>query len=121
MKIGIDLGGSHIAVGVISPEGKILKKIEKDISFINLKKDDIEILIRDTMISLINNVLKQLEIPIFIIEEIGIGIPGIIENNTIKKCEKFGLKNVDLAKEIEEYYGVKVKLRNDAGIIGATL
>lgn len=114
MKIGIDLGGSHIAVGVISPEGKILRKIEKDISFINLKKDDIEILIRDTIVSLINNVLKQLEIPIFIIEEIGIGIPGIIENNIIKKCEKFGLKNIDLAKEIEEYYGVEVKLRNDA-------
>lgn len=114
MKIGIDLGGSHIAVGVISPEGKILNKIEKDISFINLKKDNIEILIRDTMVSLINDVLKQLEIPIFIIEEIGIGIPGIIENNIIKKCEKFDLKNVDLAKEVEEYYGVKVKLRNDA-------
>lgn len=66
------------------------------------------------MVSLINTVLKQLEIPIFIIEEIGIGIPGIIENNIIKKCEKFGLKDVDLAKAIEEYYGVEVKLRNDS-------
>ena len=26
MKIGIDLGGSHIAVGIISDEGRILAK-----------------------------------------------------------------------------------------------
>lgn len=114
MKIGIDLGGSHIAVGVISPEGRILKKIEKDISFVDMQKSNIEMEIRDTIVSLINHVLKELEIPIFIIEEIGIGIPGIIENNIIKKCEKFGLKNVDLAKDIEEYYGVEVNLKNDA-------
>ena len=114
MKIGIDLGGSHIAVGVVSPEGKILGKEEKDIDFININKSEVELLIRDTIVSLINNVLKRLEIPPFVIEEIGIGIPGIVENNIIKKCDKFGLANVDLAKGIEEYYGVTTKLINDA-------
>ena len=29
MKIGIDLGGSHIAIGVVNNEGKILEKVEK--------------------------------------------------------------------------------------------
>ena len=29
MKIGIDLGGSHIAVGVINEKGYIVEKIEK--------------------------------------------------------------------------------------------
>lgn len=114
MKIGIDIGGSHIAVGVISEEGKILKKLEKDISFIDLKKEKIEIEIRDTIVSLINHVLKEISLPIFMIEEIGIGLPGIIEENKIKKCEKFGLKDIDLAKSLEEYYGIKVKLKNDA-------
>ena len=37
MKIGIDLGGSHIAVGVIS-EGKVLAKKEENIIFV-LKRD----------------------------------------------------------------------------------
>ena len=34
MKIGIDLGGSHISVGIVSEEGKILAKQEQDIFFI---------------------------------------------------------------------------------------
>ena len=29
MKIGIDLGGSHIAIGVVDKDGKILDKREK--------------------------------------------------------------------------------------------
>ena len=29
MKIGIDLGGSHIAIGVIDDKGYIVEKIEK--------------------------------------------------------------------------------------------
>ena len=29
-KIGIDLGGSHIAIGVIDKNGKILEKKKKD-------------------------------------------------------------------------------------------
>lgn len=113
MKIGIDLGGSHIAVGVVSEEGKILKKIEKNISFVDIEKDKVELLIRDTIVSLINNVLKKLAIPIFIIDKIGIGIPGIIEDNKIKECKKFGLKDIELAKELEEFYGVQVELKND--------
>ena len=28
MKIGIDLGGSHIAIGVVDGDGKIVKKVE---------------------------------------------------------------------------------------------
>ena len=28
-KIGIDLGGSHIAIGVVGKNGKILEKVEK--------------------------------------------------------------------------------------------
>ena len=31
MKIGIDLGGSHIAIGVVNNEGKIIEKTEKRI------------------------------------------------------------------------------------------
>ena len=39
MKIGIDLGGSHIAIGVIGSNGRIEEKIEKRL----LKKDKINI------------------------------------------------------------------------------
>ncbi|NLC87858.1 MAG: ROK family protein [Clostridiaceae bacterium] len=114
MKIGIDLGGSHISVGVISEDGKVLTKQEKNILFTEQKNDEIKNLIRDTIISLINAVLRDIKIPIFLIDGIGIGIPGIIENNKIKKCNKFKIYDWDLAKELEDYYDVNVKLENDA-------
>ena len=31
MKIGIDIGGSHIAVALVSEDGKVIKKGEQDI------------------------------------------------------------------------------------------
>ena len=37
MKVGIDLGGSHIAIGVVDKNGKILELwYQKNISVINL-------------------------------------------------------------------------------------
>lgn len=110
MKIGIDLGGSHIAVGIVSDEGRLLSKIEKDLNVIGNEK---ELLIRDTMISLINDVTKRINIPIFLIEQIGIGIPGEVKENKIKKCTKFGIYDWDLAGELEDFYKIKVTLSND--------
>ena len=31
MKIGIDLGGSHVAIGVVDNKGKIVEKVQKRI------------------------------------------------------------------------------------------
>lgn len=112
MKIGIDLGGSHIAVGVIS-EGKVLAKTEKDINFIQYK-NEIKELIRNTIVSLINIVLEEANVPIFLIESIGIGIPGIVKENKIKRCSKFNINGWDIAEEIQEEFNIKVKVENDA-------
>ena len=112
MKIGIDLGGSHIAVGVITEKGKIIQKEEQNIIY--SKEEDIKQIIVDKILSLINSVLRISQIPIFVIEEIGIGVPGIIENNIIKKCDKYKIYNWNLAKILEEHYQIPVKLQNDA-------
>lgn len=112
MKIGIDLGGSHISVGVITEDGKIIKKAEK-----NLKiepNENIKELIRDEISSLISCVLNELKMPSFVIKQIGIGVPGITKENTIVKCEKYGIYNWNLAKEIEDFYQIPVKVQNDA-------
>ena len=112
MKIGIDLGGSHIAVGVITEKGKIIQKDEQNIIY--SKEEDIKQIIVDKILSLINSVLRSSQIPIFVIEEIGIGVPGIIENNIVKKCDKYKIYNWNLAKILEEHYQIPVKLQNDA-------
>ena len=112
MKIGIDLGGSHIAVGIITEKGKMIQKEEQNIIY--SKEEDIKQIIFDKILSLINSVLRSSQIPIFVIEEIGIGVPGIIENNIVKKCDKYKIYNWDLSKILEEHYQIPVKLQNDA-------
>ena len=114
MKIGIDLGGSHIAVGVVNDEAKLIAKEEENVLFVDKEQEEIKEIVRDRILSLINSVKRKLQIPAFIINEIGIGIPGIVENNIIKKCDKYGIYNWDLAKELKEQIDVNVKLTNDA-------
>lgn len=113
MKIGIDLGGSHIAVGIITEKGRIIQKEEQNIIY-SKEREDIKQIIFNKILSLTNSVLKSSQVPIFVIEEIGIGVPGIIENNIVKKCDKYKIYNWDLAKILEEYYQIPVKLQNDA-------
>lgn len=114
MKIGIDLGGSHIAVGIVNDDAKLITKVEENILFINKGQEETKELIRDKILSLINSLKENLQIPTFIIDEIGIGVPGIVENNIIKKCEKYGIYNWDLAKDLQKNINVDVKITNDA-------
>lgn len=113
MKIGIDLGGSHIAVGILTENGKIIQKEEQDIIY-NERNENIEQNIIEKILYLINSVLRSAQIPIFVIEEIGIGIPGIVQNNIIKKCDKYKIYNWDLANILQEHYQIPVKIQNDA-------
>ena len=113
MKIGIDLGGSHVAVGIITDSGKIMQKEEQNIEY-SEKDENIKQNIIDKVLYLINSVLRSAQIPVFVIEEIGIGVPGIIENNIVKKCDKYKIYNWDLAKVLEEHYQIPVKIQNDA-------
>ena len=72
MNIGIDIGGSHIGVGVVSPDGKILKKVEEKITYIEKNN------IKEFLVNTIVTILKKWEDEEFgKIEKIGIGIPGI--------------------------------------------
>ena len=73
MQIGIDLGGSHIAVAVISENGKIASKKEQDLVLEQNKR--IEQQIRDTMVSLIQQVLKEVGAPLCVLHKIGIACP----------------------------------------------
>ena len=52
MRIGVDLGGSHIAVGLVNNTGNILDKIEKDWTADDRK--DIKSAIKNAIINLSN-------------------------------------------------------------------
>ena len=54
MNIGIDIGGSHIAIGLVEKD-EILEKREIQI----YEKDKIEQFIEETIVSNINNILRE--------------------------------------------------------------
>ena len=70
MNIGIDLGGSHIAVGIINEHGEILYKLEKDIAKENIEE------IEEIIINLCKNCLEENNIDISKIQTIGMACPG---------------------------------------------
>lgn len=113
MQIGIDLGGSHIAVGIISEKNTIVVKREKNIEKVN-KSEDMKQYIVDNIKILISQVLKDIGAPSCVISKIGISAPGRIKNNIIYDMYNLGIKEFDLTKVLSEHYGVETVVRNDA-------
>lgn len=107
MKIGIDLGGSHIAIGVVDNKGKILEKVEKRIT--KAEKNTIKKVIEDYIIEKTANFLKQYKIT-----EMGIAIPGTVKNETVVKSVNLGLKNYEIVKNLQGKIQLPIKIRNDA-------
>ena len=105
MKIGIDIGGSHIGIGLVTEEGKIISKEEKYITETVNIEEKIEKFIIE----------KVTQIPDYKnIELIGIAVPGTVSDNKIIKAVNLGIENYELANRLEEKLHIKVKLRNDA-------
>lgn len=107
MKIGIDLGGSHIAIGVVDKDGKILDKRDKHLR--GIAKRLIKPIIEETIISNIKEYQKNYKIT-----EIGIAVPGSVKNDKILKSVNLGLKDYDLVGVIKKEIDLPIKIRNDA-------
>lgn len=102
MNIGIDIGGSHIGIGVVSPDGKILKKVEEKITYIEKNN------IKEFLVNTIVTILKKWEDEEFgKIEKIGIGIPGIVKDDIVKYSVNLGLKNFDLKKSYKRILNMR--------------
>ena len=105
MKIGIDIGGSHIGIGLINNNGSIVLKIEKFIKDKTNIKEQIEEFITETVIEM--GLTNE-------IESIGIAIPGTVTDNKIIKAVNLGIEEYDLATNLEKILKIPVKLKNDA-------
>ena len=106
MNIGIDIGGSHIGIGVVNEDGMIVEKVEKRIMSQEKKN------IKKTLEEYISEQILELETK-YKISKIGICSPGTISNNIIKKSVNLGIKDYDLAGEISKKINKKIKIRND--------
>lgn len=109
MKIGIDLGGSHIGIGLI--EGYELKATV-DKFFVTEDRKDMENAILRNIDELINKLLIENNIDIKHIEKIGVASPGTVTNGKITSWN-LGIKDFDLKSRLEEKYKLFVKIRND--------
>lgn len=110
MKIGIDLGGSHIGVGLVQ-DGEIIYKIEKDLS--QNEKGNKKII--DLIIKIIQEIARQNNIKTENIELIGIACPGIVKNGIVRKSKNLEIEEIDFEKEIGKVFkNIKVQVKNDA-------
>jgi len=112
MFIGIDLGGSHIGVGLVNLKGEIIQKKEIDINLTYKKTQIIK-----QCIDIINELLEDNKISIYQIDSIGMGAPGTLTEDTIIRAENMGLYNFEIIKEfrkIKGYETIPIYLENDA-------
>ena len=107
MKVGIDLGGSHIAIGVVDSRGVIIEKIEKRLK--NAEKRTIEKSIEEYIIENAKLLMKKYKI-----SEIGIAIPGTVNDDKVIKSVNLGLENYEIVKKLKSKIQVPIKIRNDA-------
>ena len=113
MKIGIDIGGSHVAIGLINENGKIIAKEDKDLNNDLQSKDYCKKLV-DTIIELISKILEENKIDIKGIKLIGIAIPGTVSDTHIIKAKNLHIKDFNIVSEINKYFNIPIVLRNDA-------
>lgn len=107
MKIGIDIGGSHIAIGVVDSTGRIIERMEK-----RLKSAEKKIIEKSIEEYITDNVEKLIQK--YKISNVGIAIPGTVDENTVVKSVNLGLKNYEIVKKLEEKIQLTIKIRNDA-------
>lgn len=107
MKVGIDLGGSHIAIGVVNNKGKIVEKFEKRI--LNNEKKYIEKTIEKIIFEHIKDLSSKYKI-----EEIGIAAPGTIKDGKIIKAYNLGIEEYNIVEKLSKEIKVSIKIKNDA-------
>lgn len=111
MYIGIDLGGTNIAVGLVSEEGKILTQASTPTMN---EREAIEI-VKD-MAMLIDKVASEYGIDKSEIKGVGIGSPGSIDfdNGIVVYSNNLKMAKFPLAEELNKLTGLKVSVDNDA-------
>lgn len=113
MKIGVDIGGSHVGIGLINSNGTIIAKEEKDLCN-NGEDKNYGTKLVETIIELITKIVEKKKINIQDISLIGMAIPGTVSDTHIIKADNLHIKNFNIASEINKYFNIPVNLRNDA-------
>lgn len=111
MRIGIDLGGSHIAIGIVKENGTLLEKKETDL---NRKEiGSLEKFIQEYMIKGIKEYIDT-----YPIDLIGIASPGEPKEGKITSLVNLGIQELNITETIHKICNLPVKILNDAKCAG---
>lgn len=111
MYIGIDLGGTNIAAGLVSDKGEILVKGSTP----TMNERPIDEIIAD-MAKLINKLADDYGIAVSDIKGIGIGSPGSVDfkNGEVVYSNNLNMEHCKLADKLSALVNLPVKVDNDA-------
>ena len=110
--IGIDLGGTNIAAGIVDEEGKLVRKG----SVPTRAEREADEVIKD-MASLCRNLLDEEGLTLSDVAYAGIATPGIADHDTgvVVYANNLRFSNYPLAAKLKEFLGIeKVYIENDA-------
>ena len=108
--IGIDIGGTNIAVGVVAEDGSMIKKLSVPTGAARGQ----DALIED-MVASVKAVLELAGMTLSDISSIGIGVPGAVTpDGVVISAVNLGWKHVPLADILSNALGLPVYLGNDA-------
>lgn len=113
MYIGIDLGGTNIAGGLVNDDGVIIKKY----SVPTHRERGSEVVINE-IFSVVEKLLEDQ--PESVVKGIGIGIPGIADPHTgeVIVCVNLNWYNVPLRAKLNEKVDLPIFIDNDATVAG---
>lgn len=113
--IGIDLGGTNIAVGVVTEQGMIVSQAQRR----TLPERPYYEVVRDMAEAAIEAVEKA-GLSMTDIGSIGVGVPGLFDNKTghVVFCTNLGWNDVPLRDEMRKYINLPLYGDNDANVAG---
>jgi len=115
MYIGVDIGGTNIAVGLVDENGKIMHKGEVPTGagrpFEEIMKD---------IADLINRVIEESDYKLEDVKAIGVGSPGLPddEKGIIVFANNLNWHNVPVRAELSKYFDLPIRIENDGNTAG---
>lgn len=112
-RIGIDLGGTNIAVGIVDEQHHILEEISVPTGATRPYVDVIA-----DMISAVEQALSAAKLTAADCASIGIGSPGNCDSDrgVVVRAYNLGWFNVPICEILQRHFGIPVRISNDANV-----
>ena len=109
MYIGIDVGVSHIGIGLLDQNAEIQDKL-----VIQLDNAQKRATIISIMIEGIQNIITRNKLNINQIKNIGLGVPGIVMGDVWKKANYLKIDDVPIVEILKKKFPIPIYLDNDS-------